>query len=86
MSFLRVTGSAEEIAGAIRNYDAGGNNTMIFDERHPSSTGTLERREGMAKDVFLRVYAAGLQSYSNCRRQTMVVFQITQNSRLTPWV
>lgn len=48
----RFMGSAEEIAGDIRDYRAAGVDTMIFDVRRPSISETLERMEWMAKEVF----------------------------------
>lgn len=48
-------GSAEEIAGDIRDYRGAGVDTMIFDVRRPSIAETLERMEWMAKDVFPQV-------------------------------
>jgi probable F420-dependent oxidoreductase len=51
----RFMGSAEEIAGDIRDYRAAGVDTMIFDVRRPSINETLERMEWMAKDVFPKV-------------------------------
>jgi probable F420-dependent oxidoreductase len=51
----RFMGSAEEIAGDIRDYRDAGVDTMIFDVRRPSIDETLERMEWMAKEVFPRV-------------------------------
>lgn len=51
----RFMGSAEEIAGDIRDYRAAGVDTMIFDVRRPSISETLERMEWMAKEVFPKV-------------------------------
>jgi alkanesulfonate monooxygenase SsuD/methylene tetrahydromethanopterin reductase-like flavin-dependent oxidoreductase (luciferase family) len=51
----RFMGSAEEIAGDIRDYRDAGVDTMIFDVRRPSINETLERMEWMAKEVFPRV-------------------------------
>ena len=51
----RFMGSADEIAGDIRDYRAAGVDTMIFDVRRPSINETLERMEWMAKDVFPKV-------------------------------
>jgi probable F420-dependent oxidoreductase len=51
----RFMGSAEEIAGDIRDYRAAGVDTMIFDVRRPSINETLERMEWMAKEVFARI-------------------------------
>ena len=51
----RFMGSAEEIAGDIRDYSAAGVDTMIFDVRRPSISETLERMEWMAKEVFPKV-------------------------------
>jgi len=51
----RFMGSAEEIAGDIRDYRAAGVDTMIFDVRRPSISETLERMEWLAKEVFTRV-------------------------------
>jgi probable F420-dependent oxidoreductase len=51
----RFMGSAEEIAGDIRDYRAAGVDTMIFDVRRPTINETLERMEWMAKEVFTRV-------------------------------
>ena len=48
-------GSAEEIAGDIRDYRDAGVDTMIFDVRRPSINETLERMEWMAREVFPRV-------------------------------
>jgi probable F420-dependent oxidoreductase len=51
----RFMGSAEEIASDIRDYRAAGVDTMIFDVRRPSTAGTLERMDWMAKEVFRQV-------------------------------
>jgi probable F420-dependent oxidoreductase len=51
----RFMGDAEEIASDIREYRAGGVDTMIFDVRRPSSAETLDRMEWMAKEVIARV-------------------------------
>ena len=51
----RFMGSAEEIAGDIRDYSAAGVDTMIFDVRRPSISETLERMEWMAKEVSPKV-------------------------------
>jgi probable F420-dependent oxidoreductase len=51
----RFMGSAEEIAGDIRDYRAAGVDTMIFDVRRPTISETLERMEWMAKEVLTRV-------------------------------
>jgi alkanesulfonate monooxygenase SsuD/methylene tetrahydromethanopterin reductase-like flavin-dependent oxidoreductase (luciferase family) len=51
----RFMGSAEEIAGDIRDYRAVGVDTMIFDVRRPNISETLERMEWMAKEVFTHV-------------------------------
>ncbi|HEU5463341.1 MAG TPA: LLM class F420-dependent oxidoreductase [Candidatus Binatia bacterium] len=51
----RFMGSAEEIAGDIRDYRTAGVDTMIFDVRRPTMAETLERMEWMAKEVFTRV-------------------------------
>ncbi|HET7006665.1 MAG TPA: hypothetical protein VFK65_14275, partial [Candidatus Binatia bacterium] len=51
----RFMGSADEIAGDIRDYGAAGVNTMIFDVRRPSSAETLERMEWMAQEVYPKV-------------------------------
>jgi probable F420-dependent oxidoreductase len=51
----RFMGSAEEIAGDIRDYRNAGVDTMVFDVRRPSIHETLERMEWMAKEVFTRV-------------------------------
>ena len=48
----RFMGTAEEIAGDIRDYGAAGVDTMIFDVRRPSINETLERMEWMANEVF----------------------------------
>ena len=51
----RFMGSAEEIAGDIRDYRTAGVDTMIFDVRRPTMAETLERMEWMAKAVLTRV-------------------------------
>jgi probable F420-dependent oxidoreductase len=51
----RFMGSAEDIAGDIRDYRDAGVDTMIFDVRRPSINETLERMEWMAQEVFARV-------------------------------
>ena len=51
----RFMGSAEEIAGDIRDYRTAGVDTMIFDVRRPTMAETLERMEWMAKEVLTRV-------------------------------
>jgi probable F420-dependent oxidoreductase len=51
----RFMGSAEEIAGDIRDYRTAGVDTMIFDVRRPSINETLDRMEWMAKEVFPKV-------------------------------
>jgi probable F420-dependent oxidoreductase len=51
----RFMGSAEEIAGDIRDYRGAGVDTMIFDVRRPSIAETLERMEWMAKEVLAKV-------------------------------
>jgi alkanesulfonate monooxygenase SsuD/methylene tetrahydromethanopterin reductase-like flavin-dependent oxidoreductase (luciferase family) len=51
----RFMGSAEEIAGDIRDYRTAGVDTMIFDVRRPSINETLDRMEWMAKEVFSKV-------------------------------
>lgn len=51
----RFMGSAEEIAGDIRDYAAAGVNTMIFDVRKPTSAETLERMEWMVQEVYPKV-------------------------------
>ena len=51
----RFMGSAEEIAGDIRDYRTAGVDTMIFDVRRPSINETLDRMEWMAKEVFPQV-------------------------------
>lgn len=48
-------GSAEKIAGDIRDYCAAGIDTMNFDVRRPSMTETFKGMEWMAKEVFTRV-------------------------------
>lgn len=48
----RFMGTAEEIAGDIRDYGGAGVDTMIFDVRRPSINETLERMEWMANEVF----------------------------------
>jgi probable F420-dependent oxidoreductase len=51
----RFMGSAEDIAGDIRDYRDAGVDTMIFDVRRPSINETLERMEWMAQEVFVQV-------------------------------
>jgi probable F420-dependent oxidoreductase len=51
----RFMGSAEDIAGDIRDYRGAGVDTMIFDVRRPSINETLERMEWMANEVFRNI-------------------------------
>ncbi len=51
----RFIGSAQEIAGDLREYRDAGVDTLIFDVRRPSPTETLERMEWMAKEVIATV-------------------------------
>jgi probable F420-dependent oxidoreductase len=51
----RFMGSAEEVAGDIRDYRGAGVDTMIFDVRRPSIDETLNRMEWLAKEVFPQV-------------------------------